>query len=317
MTTATADFLVKAGDSLPIPEGTLRGGDGNPINGSGATVRFHMRPLGASSWTIDAPAVWTDQAGGVAHYSWQPGDTDDAGTYEFEFQVTFSDATILSFPNEGYKLLEVFADELVAFWPTPDDFARRLNVKFDQEQLESAQALLDDIVDLVKSESRQHIEPVTGDVVHLVGNWGRTLNLPERPVGNVSSVTFATAAGPLPLSSALYWWTRQGELFRGSPLARNPFEGLDDVHTEGAYLHWGGPAAEIIVTYDHGFAGLPGGLRAVILSAARRAWANADGVEAESLGNYSVTYARTTDPRTLFSDEQLRTIRDYRQKVYS
>jgi len=38
---------------------------------------------------------------------WQEGDTDTVGTYKCEFQVTFTDNTILTIPNDGYFLINI------------------------------------------------------------------------------------------------------------------------------------------------------------------------------------------------------------------
>lgn len=320
MTTLTDSFVIKQGDTRPSLRTTLRDANGNAINGSAATVRFHMRKQRSATAVIDAPATWVDQANGVVEYAWQTGDTDVAGIFDYDFQVTFSDDTIESFPNAGADQLEIEPSLISGafdFWPTSEDLAVQMNIDFDEPQALAASTLLENLAALVRSEARQDLAPATNDTVHLRGTWERKLLLPQRPVTNVTSVAFATPSGSLPLSVAAFWWTPQGVLYRGSPLARNPFEGVDDLLSDAAYQHWGGPGAEVIVTYDHGFAALPGDLRSVILQAAQRAWADPDGVEAEVIGNYSVTYARTTDPRALFSDEQLRTIHRYRRRTSS
>jgi hypothetical protein len=57
--------------------------------------------------------------------------------------------------------------------------------------------------------------------------------------------------------------------------------------TDGAA--WTDP---VTVTYTHGFAAIPEDLRAVCVQAAARVLRNPGGVQAETIGQYSVTYAR-------------------------
>jgi hypothetical protein len=61
-----------------------------------------MKAFGASSLKIDAVADIEDDINGIVEYSWQAGDTDTAGTYYGEIEVTYGDATVETFPNNGY-----------------------------------------------------------------------------------------------------------------------------------------------------------------------------------------------------------------------
>lgn len=90
-----ADFVIKQNDTRPIIQISMKTAAGAAVNLTGATVRFHMGAL------IDAAATVTDAANGVAEYEWQPGDTATAGTYSAEFEVTYLDGGIETFPNSG------------------------------------------------------------------------------------------------------------------------------------------------------------------------------------------------------------------------
>ena len=91
-------FSIKQNDTSPAIQATLQDYEGNPINLLGATVRFHMKSLGGNL-KIDRPVSITDSANGVILYEWQASDTDVAGTYYAEFEVTYSDSSVETFPN--------------------------------------------------------------------------------------------------------------------------------------------------------------------------------------------------------------------------
>lgn len=111
---AIADFVIKQNDTArPLPS-TLRTratptDDWQVVDLTGATVQFHMRPLTeGSALKVDAAATIVSALGGQVAYSWAAGDTDmsdyPAGTkqaqYLVEWEVTFADGTIGTFPND-------------------------------------------------------------------------------------------------------------------------------------------------------------------------------------------------------------------------
>jgi len=97
-------FTIKTGDTSPAIEYTLLEPDGTtPQSLVGASVRFHMRLQNTSGdAAVDSAATITDDAGGGVRYSWATGDTAIAGTYDAEFEVTFSDGTVETFPNSNF-----------------------------------------------------------------------------------------------------------------------------------------------------------------------------------------------------------------------
>jgi hypothetical protein len=48
-----------------------------------------------------------DAVNGVVKYDWVAGDTETAGDFECEFEVTEADGALRTFPNDGYKLFKV------------------------------------------------------------------------------------------------------------------------------------------------------------------------------------------------------------------
>ncbi len=103
-------FRIKTNDTSPKLSVTLTDALGNPIGLAGCTARFHMKAFGASSLKIDAVADIEDVVNGIVEYSWQAGDTDTAGTYYGEIEVTYGDATVETFPNNGYFTIIIKED---------------------------------------------------------------------------------------------------------------------------------------------------------------------------------------------------------------
>jgi hypothetical protein len=46
----------------------------------------------------------------TVRYVAQSGDLDTAGVYRQEWEVTFDDGAVLTFPSDGYNMVEVLAD---------------------------------------------------------------------------------------------------------------------------------------------------------------------------------------------------------------
>lgn len=100
-------FYIKQNDTSPALKVELKASDGTAINLTGATVHFHMRDIETQVVKVDSAATVTQATQGHVQYNWQTGDTNNAGVFEYEFQVTYSDSTIETFPNNGYSKLKI------------------------------------------------------------------------------------------------------------------------------------------------------------------------------------------------------------------
>lgn len=103
-------FFIKQGDTGPALRATLRDGADVAYDLTGASVRFHMRAVGASSASVDASADLVTAENGVVQYDWQSGDTATAGIYHGEFEVTHSTGEIETFPNGAHIRIEIQDD---------------------------------------------------------------------------------------------------------------------------------------------------------------------------------------------------------------
>lgn len=103
-------FYIKQNDTSPAIQATLKDVDGAVVPLAGATVRFHMRKQGATTAKVDAAAVIVNDVGGIVRYNWVAADTNTVGTYQAEFEVTYSDNTVETFPNASYLKVKVIDD---------------------------------------------------------------------------------------------------------------------------------------------------------------------------------------------------------------
>lgn len=104
------NFNIKQNDTQPALRAQFNDGDGLAIVLTDSSVRFHMRPIGSSQVKIDATAVVITPTSGLVEYNWIAADTDTIGSYQAEFEVTYPDGTIETFPNNSYIRVEIIDD---------------------------------------------------------------------------------------------------------------------------------------------------------------------------------------------------------------
>ena len=103
-------FYIKQNDTTPSLRAALQNGSGDAVDLTNATCNFHMRPLGSTTITVDASAQIVTEATGIVQYNWIAADTDTIGSYQAEFEVTYPDGTIETFPKNGYIRVEITDD---------------------------------------------------------------------------------------------------------------------------------------------------------------------------------------------------------------
>lgn len=162
-----------------------------------------------------------------------------------------------------------------------------------------AQAILDNISAVARRTARQTFDLVADDSVSLRGTDGPILQLPERPVTAVTSVDVDQTA----LTSD------EWELLAGGRLRRvRVVAGTRGDEFRGT---WGGPLVNVDVTYTHG--GVPDDVKAVVLGASARAWANPQGALYESVGSYRIGFANTPQVPTL-TEFEVELLKSYRPR---
>lgn len=105
-----ASFIIKKNDLSPSIQTTLLDGNDEPVDITGNLgVRFHMKDADGLI-VIDQAATVVDALGGVVKYDWVAADTDVAGAFEAEFEVTYADSKPETFPNSGYIAIQMDED---------------------------------------------------------------------------------------------------------------------------------------------------------------------------------------------------------------
>lgn len=103
-------YEMKRNDTRPKPDALLKFSDGTIPALTGATVRFIARYQGSKVVKIDGVATVTDIPTGAVEYTPVAADVDVSGNFDVEWEVTFPDTSIQSWPTRGYDLLVIGGD---------------------------------------------------------------------------------------------------------------------------------------------------------------------------------------------------------------
>ena len=103
-------FYIKQNDTSPSMLATLQDADAAAVDVTGASIRFHMRAIGSTQVITDEEVVIVDAEAGEVRYDWQAADTATVGAYQAEFEVTYADASVETFPNDGYIRVQITDD---------------------------------------------------------------------------------------------------------------------------------------------------------------------------------------------------------------
>jgi hypothetical protein len=175
---------------------------------------------------------------------------------------------------------------------TTDDLAARLGITLTADEITRAQVLLDIVTGEIEDEADQQISLVTDDVLELPGTTDDRIELPQRPVVSVASVT----VDGQPLVEGTDWYLEGDTIIRiATPLTI--ITGADAVYYDDIRqfpfgIGFGWPKQTIAITYTHGYAAdsIPQTLKTICLEATVRAWVNPGSVARETIGNEATVY---------------------------
>ncbi len=174
---------------------------------------------------------------------------------------------------------------------TVEQLGRFLNRVLTPDDYPAAQQSLDTASDAIRSLVKQDLDAVTSTAVLLNPNPSGSATIvlpPPYPVNSVASVeTLGTDLVTWTLLTYQQdWnWRTDGILTRIAVPS--------DV-TNVPIVNWPTIPQSVRVTYQHGYASIPGGLISICLSSAARQFTNPTGIVQESLGGYMVRYAPNT-----------------------
>ena len=94
-----AKFIIKQNDTSPSLEAQLLTSTREIVSLVGATVVFNMKTASGTVVINRAEAEIVDASSGIVRYDWFASDTARAGEYLAEFEVTFADGKIETFPQ--------------------------------------------------------------------------------------------------------------------------------------------------------------------------------------------------------------------------
>jgi hypothetical protein len=103
---------IKRHDTRPYVDATILDELGDPIDLTGASATFVMANSQGEMVFEKTAVVHPDQAGhrGELTYEWEPEDTAWVGTYRGEFETTFTDGSIQTFPTRGHIWVKIHSD---------------------------------------------------------------------------------------------------------------------------------------------------------------------------------------------------------------
>ena len=108
---SSTTFTIKRNDTKKAIDGILKANT-TVVNLTQCTVKFIMALSTKKNAVpkVSKAASIVDATAGTVSYQWVVGDLDTTGVYNAEWEVTFLDGKIATFPDDGYLTVNVVAD---------------------------------------------------------------------------------------------------------------------------------------------------------------------------------------------------------------
>jgi hypothetical protein len=100
-----ADFTIKANDRLPSIQATL-----SADLTTATSVKFIMKTIAGGTIKVNTTATIVTPASGVVRYDWLAIDTATPGSYQAEWEVTWTGGKKQTFPTLTYHTVDILAD---------------------------------------------------------------------------------------------------------------------------------------------------------------------------------------------------------------
>lgn len=101
--------VLKRGDTRTAIRATLKTPTGAAVDLTDATVRFLLADL-RGVLKIDKHIDVLDAAAGKVLAVLEATEVDEAGTFRAEFEATFSDGRVETYPNDSYIAVKILPD---------------------------------------------------------------------------------------------------------------------------------------------------------------------------------------------------------------
>lgn len=100
-----ADFTMKANDRLPSIQATL-----SADLTTATSVKFIMKTITGNTVKVNATATIVTPSTGIVRYDWLAVDTATPGSYQAEWEVTWTGGKKQTFPTLTYHTVDILAD---------------------------------------------------------------------------------------------------------------------------------------------------------------------------------------------------------------
>ena len=98
-----ATFYIKQNDTAPSIQAVLTDSNGKARSMANASqVRLHMSTEGGTNVISNGIGSVVNATKGIVAYEWNAGDTATAGIHDAEFQITYVNGQVETFPNNSY-----------------------------------------------------------------------------------------------------------------------------------------------------------------------------------------------------------------------